>query len=231
MLLVAYGKEAATRGYDFIANEYKNIAQNIKSKRSAGKELSADDLKAEYFRELARIVDSRNVRPQITGKSGFIERFVEINDIKRSSFASYTDYYSTMPRSIINPREDTIWLHEDGNIIFEGKVAHDTDVYLIGTTVERLTQSFDGILASIQKGINSGIAHYMHDELFRLVGYWARLEEGYIEKTIDLEELNVEKVMKMYDTAIQDHEFPDEEKLQAIRTRISDYLMWMNENR
>lgn len=43
-------------------------------------------------------------------------------------------------------------------------------------------------------------------------------------------ELQREALLNIRENLVN-HEFPDEEKLQAIRTRISDYLMSMNENR
>ena len=227
-LIAAYSKNMAVKGYTLIAEEYKKIAKNIIGKRKAGSKPSFAEMKAEYYTELQRINDARNSKK---ADMDSLEKYIVTNDLKRSSFVDYALFYAKSDRPIQYARKDYVWLHEDGSVFFEGRVLHDINVYFIGTTIENVKQNYGAIMKTIKTYLNVNKCCYLSDEIFTLVGNWARLKNGYIEKEVCLDELRYEDIINMYETAIQKKEFPDDKQLADIKKRIDDYLQSMNESR
>ena len=127
-----------------------------------------------------------------------------------------------------------MWICADGDVIFEGKVAHQYDAYLIGANINTIKPYFETIKGIIVDYCRKNEGHHIYDPSRnnRDIEYYGRREDGFIEKRIsNIESFKYEDLIKLFNDAIENKEFPNGQALIELKKSISAYLEYMDKYR
>ncbi|MCR4677320.1 MAG: hypothetical protein K5679_01060 [Lachnospiraceae bacterium] len=229
-------KEKALRIYEEISNEYKEVARRVMEHRVPGVFLSNIDKRETYYKYWREYTDEIKQREKAKKEQEArirAEKSGEAYKRRTESYADYVLYYCDKTGQAFDSRTDYLWFSEDGYVVFEGNFAHNYDAYLICGNIKNIKDYYSEIKALIRKYIESKEGHVMYDRERKnpeIIGATRKIA-GYIRREVNIDTLQYEDIVDMYNEAIKEHVFPDEYGKREIMKQISDYNDYMNKNR
>lgn len=229
-------KEKALKLYSDLAGKYSYISQRIKEYTGMQAGLPNEELKklhlqfsVEYSKEKSRI--ERDQKAQEAKRRLDLSTAAETR--KTNSYVDYVLFYNERIVPVITPRTDYVWLSENGDVLFEGRSGFENVIYLISGKINVIKNFYDEIKTLINSYCEKNEGHNLHDRDRKNVeiSYYSRLESGYIEKKVCIDNLTYQDIANMYENAKKNSEFPNEQEKLRIRKKIDSYLDYMDKTR
>lgn len=225
-------RERAIERYHEKAEDLEIISQRIIAQKKAGKLHTNEDLKEEYFRqktkrlhEKTKLKDEQKTRMLMEKESNKERATAD----KRSSFADYASLFGeVIPGGY--KRTDSVWLAENGDLIFQGEYGHFNDCYLIGTTINNIRKHYKPIMKLIHEYCVKKTGYSISPRDHVDCSAQTRREAGFIQKKVDIEKLSADDILSLYENAKKNKEFPNDEIKSKIRKDNDEYNRLMSES-
>lgn len=228
-------KEKALKLYNDLAGKYSYISRRIRESVGVRAGIPNEELKKLY---LQFSVEYSRGKSQVEREQKALEA-KQLSDLSQATEArktnSYVDYVLFYSKRIVpsaRTRTDYVWLSEKGEVLFEGRAGFENVIYLISGKIHVIKKFYDEIKALISSYCEKNEGHNLYDPCRKNVeiSYYSRLESGYIEKQVCIDNLTYQDILDMYDNAKRNGDFPNEQEKQNIRKKIDSYLDYMDKS-